>query len=286
MNLNAISPYVRRAIHSHIRAPFKIGQRTIFDYEIIYLASGRFIFNTNGRDYLCKKGDVIFIRPGHPHTLKSVDNVTISQPHIHFDLKYDEHSDNVYISFKDLPLFSERELKMIREDEVDIGPILHISDKEEFTKLLYSIIDTFEQKPHFYQLKCKEQMLALLKLILEDNTVSVEKDNSIVSLPEMIKHYIDYNFRNPISLDSLEKQFNYNKFYISRAFSELTGTSVISYYNQRRLTHAKCMLEAGATVSEVTEELSYGSIYSFSRFFKNAEGVAPSVYKKAKNPTD
>ena len=39
MNLNTISPYVRRAMRSQLRAPFKLGQRVIFDYEIIYLAS-------------------------------------------------------------------------------------------------------------------------------------------------------------------------------------------------------------------------------------------------------
>ena len=286
MNLHTLSPYVRRAMRSHLRAPFNIGQRSIFDYEIIYLAAGKFIFNTDGKDYLCKKGDVIFIRPGHPHTLVSIDNVSISQPHIHFDMRYDENSDNIYISFKDIPRFSEHELAWIREDEVDIGPILRISDKEAFTKLLYSIIDTFEQKPPFFQLKCKEQMLALIKIVLEDNTVAYEKDHSIVSLPAMIKHYIDYNFRNPISLDSLEKQFNYNKFHISRTFLEHTGTSVIKYYNQKRLKHAKGMLEAGATVSEVVEELHFGSIYAFSRFFKNAEGVAPSVYSQTKHPTE
>lgn len=280
MNLNTISPYVRRAMRSQLRAPFQIGQRIIFDYEIIYISSGRFLFSTDGQDYICNKGSVIFIRPGHPHTLKSIDGFTVSQPHIHFDLRYDEGSDDVYISFKDFPLFSEKERKLIREDEIDIGPILRISDIEAFTTLLYEIITEFEQKRPFYQMTCKEKMIALLRMVLHDNTVSYEEDKSVISLPAMIKHYIDYNFQNPITLETLEKQFNYSRFHISRAFHSYTGTTVIKYYNEKRLEHAKHMLRRGASVTDVVNELHFASIYSFSRFFKSAVGISPSEYKK------
>ena len=278
MNLNTLSPYVRRAMRSRLCAPFKLGQRVIFDYELIYLASGRFLFSMDGKEYTCKKGDVIFIRPGHPHTFSSIDDVSISQPHIHFDMRYDEKSDDIYISFKDLPRFSEKELHWIREDEIDIGPIIHISDMDKFTKLLYEIITTFEQKQVFFQLTCKEKMIALLRMIFKNNVVSYDEDRSIVSLPAMIKHYIDYNFQNQITLETLEKQFNYSKFHICRTFSAHTGITVIKYYNQKRLHYAQCMLQAGASVTEVAEELHFSSIYAFSRFFKNAVGASPNKY--------
>lgn len=280
MDLNTLSPYVRRAMRSYMRAPFKIGQRVIFDYEIIYLSSGRFLFSMDGKDYICNKGDVIFIRPGHPHTLASIDDISISQPHIHFDMRYDEHSDNIYICFKDLPRFSEEEFSLIRNDELPIGPILHISDIKTFTDCLYDIIHTFDTKPAYYRLICKEKMIKLLRMVLQDNIALHDEDHSIISLPAMIKHYIDYNFHNPITLDSLEKQFNYSRFHIGRTFLEHTGTTVIKYYNQKRLEQAKHMLSEGTTVSEVVNGLHFGSIYSFSRFFKNAVGVSPSEYKK------
>lgn len=282
MNLNTISPYVRRAMHSQLRAPFKIGQRIIFDYEIIYLAGGRFLFTCDGKEYICNKGDVVFIRPGHPHTLASIDNVGIVQPHIHFDLSYDESSDKVYISFKDLPNFSENERLMIRKDELDIGPILHISDKNAFTKLLYEIIGIFTRKHRLYQLECKEKMLQMLQMIIMDNTVDYDVEEPFVTLPAMIKHYIDYNFQNPITLDSLEKQFHYSKFHVSRVFFEETGETVIKYYNDKRIAYVKAMLCKGATVSEMVEKLNFSSIYSFSRWFKNAVGVPPSEYKSMK----
>lgn len=280
MNLNMISPYIRRAMRSQLHAPFKLGQRIIFDYEIIYLAAGKFLLTVDNKEYICNKGDVIFLRPGHPHTLASIDDITISQPHIHFDMQFDEHSEKVYISFKDLPRFKEEERSWIREDILDIGPILHISDIDAFSKLLYEIIGVFDQKPDLYQLICKEKMIRMLQMIIKDNSVSYETEHSCIMLPAMIKHYIDYNFQNPITLDSLEKQFNYSKFHISRTFLSHTGTTVIKYYNQKRLSYAKKMLLGGASVSEVVEELHFSSIYAFSRYFKNAVGCAPSEYRE------
>lgn len=282
MNLNTISPYVRRAMRSQLRAPFKLGQCVIFDYEIIYLASGKFLLTVEGKEYICRKGDVMLLRPGQPHTLQSIDGISISQPHIHFDMTYDEHSDKVYISFKDLPKFTDEERARIREDifaGMDVGPILHIADKDAFTALLYEIISLFSQKPHLYQLLCKEKMLCMVQMILRDNTVLYDAEPCSTALPAMIKHYIDYNYQNPITLDTLEAQFNYSKFHISRTFAGYTGCTVIKYYSQKRLEHAKKMLRGGATVTDVVQELHFSSIYAFSRFFKTAVGCAPSEYK-------
>lgn len=267
-------------MRSTMRAPFKIGQRVIFDYEIICLARGKFLFSVDGKDYICRAGDVLFIRPGHPHIMQSLDGITIEQPHIHFDLRYDEYSDRVYISFKDLPQFSVQERAMIRRDELDIGPILTVCDREGFAALFYGIIRLFEEKAPYYQLDCKEKMIALLKMLFADNKVELEEDRSIVSLPAMIKHYIDYNFYEPIDLDSLEKQFGYSRFHISRVFRAYTGTSVIRYCSQKRTACAKEMLLQGATVSETAETLHFSSIYHFSRFFKNEVGLAPSEYAR------
>lgn len=279
MNLNAISPYVRRAMHSQMRAPFKIGQRIIFDYELIYIASGKFLLTVDKKDYICKKGDFIFLRPGHLHTLANIDGIDISQPHIHFDLSYDEYSDKVYISFKDIDRFSDEEKKMIRRDELDIGPIIRVEDEESFKKIFFEIIDIHSKKPPLYQLECKEKMIKLIGMIIADNTVSYEKEDPFVTLPAMIKHYIDYNFANVITLTSLEEQFHYSRFHISRTFLKHTGKTVMKYYNDKRIEQAKKLLVRGKSVTEITVELNYGSIYAFSRHFKNAVGCAPSEYK-------
>ncbi len=282
MNLNELSPYVRYAARSYLRAPFKIGQRIIFDYEIIYLDSGTFLLKVEDKDYICKKGDVIFLRPGQPHCLQSLGDNSISQPHIHFDMEYDRFSESAYISYKDLPDFTEEERTWIRRDlfaGTDIGPLLKTPDMEAFRNLLFEIISVYYCKAELYQLELKQKMLQLLQMVIQGNLTSYSTEGAEPEIPDMIKQFIDYNYKNLISLDSLAEQFHYSRYHISRAFAAYTGIPVIKYYNQKRLSYAKEMLLEGASVTEVANELSFSSIYSFSRFFKNAAGCSPRDYQ-------
>ena len=284
MNLNDLSPFVRYAARSYLHAPFKIGRRIIFDYEIIYVDSGLFCLTVEDKEYICKKGDVIFLRPGQPHCLQSIENCSISQPHIHFDMNYDAFSESVYISYKDLPDFTEEEKTWIRRDlfaDTSIGPLLKITDMDAFRNLLYEIISDFFCKAELYQIDLKQKMLRLLQMVIRDNTVTYEEADPDLEIPAIVKQFIDYNYKNIISLDTLEKQFHYSKSSLSRSFSSYTGMPIIKYYNAKRLEYAKEMLREGAAVTRVANELNFSSIYSFSRFFKNAAGCSPTEYQSS-----
>lgn len=287
MNFNALSPYVRYAARSYLRAPFKIGRRIIFDYEIIYLESGTFLLTVEERRYICKKGDVIFLRPGQPHCLESLDGCSISQPHVHFDLQYDSFSELVYVSYKDLADFTREEKMWIRPDlfaDTDIGPLLKISDMQEFRELLFEIISAFFLKAELHQLDLKQKMLRLLQMVIRDNLDTYEETAAKSDIPAMVKEFLDYNYKNVISLETLEQQFHYSRYYLSRAFADFTGVPIIKYYNAKRLAYAKEMLREGAGVTRVANELNFNSIYSFSRFFKNAAGCSPTQYRSAADP--
>ena len=99
MNLSEINPYVRLAIPSVITSGHDIARRVIYDYELIYLEKGEFTFIYDGVSYDCQAGDLIFIRPGIPHSFK-IDRGDISQPHIHFDITHRLNSEEIPVSFK------------------------------------------------------------------------------------------------------------------------------------------------------------------------------------------
>ena len=287
MNLNTFSPFVRYAARSYLRAPFRIGRRVIFDYEIIFLESGSFLLTVEDQSYVCNKGDVIFLRPGQPHCLESLDGCSISQPHIHFDLCYGPFSEQAYISYKDLPYFTAEERAWIQPDlfaDSDIGPLLKISDMHSFRELMFSIISDYFCKNQLHQLQLKQKMLELLQMVIRDNLSDYEQATPESNIAAMLKQFVDYNYKNVISLDTLEQQLHYSRYHLSRAFVEYTGISIIKYYNEKRLAYAKEMLREGAGVTQVANELNFSSIYSFSRFFKNAAGCSPSAYRAVGDP--
>ena len=84
----------------------------------------------------CNPSDIILLRPNQQHEIHSVGDIPISQPHIHFDMWYDEYSEQVYVSYKNRDGFTPEELRMIRPDlfqgEALSTPLLHIPDLDYF----------------------------------------------------------------------------------------------------------------------------------------------------------
>lgn len=137
MDLSLINPYIRLATHSVIPKGNNIMQRSIYDYELIYLKSGEFTFIYDNRSYHCKAGDLIFIRPRIPHSFQ-IEHTEISQPHIHFDITYRLQSEKIPVSFKDIPAMTETEKSWIHKDYFSFYapvPFVNVANKSDFLKV-------------------------------------------------------------------------------------------------------------------------------------------------------
>ena len=134
MNLSLINPYIRLARESRIPKGHTVAKRVIYDYELIYIEEGSFTFIYGDKSFFCNAGDLLFIRPGIPHSF-IFDLEAISQPHIHFDITHRPQSEIIPISFKDLDKMSEEERGWIHEDffpSFHQSPLIHIQNKSDF----------------------------------------------------------------------------------------------------------------------------------------------------------
>ena len=278
MEISRFSPYIRRAEHSVLTHPFLINTRVIYDYEIIYVADGQCTVTIKDTAYTVKKGDAVLIPPGVSHKLES-NGFDFVQPHMHFDVIYNENSAATPISFKDVHDMTELEKKLIQENifsEFDIPFIFKPCEPERFKKLLYDAIRFFSEGMHICVMA---RTLELISMILNQFDVGTRTDTTDTS--ETVKSYIDSNFMQNISLDGLSLQFHINKFTLIRNFGKQYGCGVMEYYRSKRIEYAKKTLsETNLSVSDIGEQLCFNDIYSFSRFFKNCVGVSPSEYRK------
>ncbi len=278
MNILNINPYIRRAMRSELVEPFCINRRVILDYELLYIEDGKLLLIYNDREFLLEKGDVILICPGIPHSFHSL-SVNLVQPHIHFDLKYDDQSDKVFICFKDYPQLTSQERLIMRENlfpRLNDCPKLKINDMTEFLEHFYQILDSKDVN----SLSCKSKMLELLSVIISDNAIdSFDAPIRNVKIAFLIKSFIDYNYKQEIRLEDLEKQFNYSKFYLAKKFKQEYGISIINYVNNKRMSEAIKLLPQ-YSVSKTAQLLGFSSIYSFSRAFRISYGVSPTTYIK------
>lgn len=285
MDLYALSPNVRVARYSVLK-DIHITTRNILDYEIIYIHDGQCLFTIEGREYICKKNDAIFIRPNQTHSIRCLGTIPLNQPHIHFDAIYDEYSPNIFPLFKRYDELTDSEKKMMRKDvfeDVSIPSVFPIESVPGLREYIIEIINIFNEKDDFYYLQCREKMLAVLRLLLEKFSTSLHKRPNIRHEIVDIKGFIDHSYKNIITLDDLASHFYVSKYYLTTQFKLKYGVSVIKYYNISRIKEAKKLLDTGMRVTDVSKELNFGSIYLFSRFFKNYTDISPTQYQNQKN---
>ena len=90
--------------------------------------------------------------------------------------------------------------------------------------------------------------------------------------------YINENFNNEISLDSLSEHFFVSKYHLSREFKRLVGTSVYRYIIQKRLIMAKQKMIAGLSPTDVYCNCGFGDYANFYRAFRAEYGTTPRQY--------
>ncbi|WP_440117327.1 helix-turn-helix domain-containing protein [Paenibacillus sp. QZ-Y1] len=84
-----------------------------------------------------------------------------------------------------------------------------------------------------------------------------------------------------ISMDQLAKIAGLTASSYSRSFKKAKGMSPTDYLNGLRIAEAKKQLrQEHCVLKNVAESIGYGNEYYFSRKFKQALGIAPSVYMK------
>jgi len=278
LDRNLIAPYVRLATHSVILPPWIIGERVIFDYEIIFVKDGSCRLRCGDTEYLCRKNDVVFLRPGVRHTL-IISDEPFHQPHIHFDVVYDaDRSKRTPISFKAPEDMTPEERSLIREDVLADCPIPCIftpRDPDAFQTLFFSVVNAHGDERRV--LSQRGELMLLLNLILDQfDGGHPQPDRDGDMLMGVVRDYIDAHYMHPLSLDFLAEVFGLNKFTMMRRFKAAFHTNIMRYYNEKRLEAAKSMLsDTNLSVKAIGEALGFSDAYSFSRFFKTHTGVSP-----------
>lgn len=282
MDRNILSPYVRLATYSVIEPGVTICDRVIYDYEIIFVKDGRCRICIEGKDYICTKNNVVFLRPGILHSFHNSDTAFV-QPHIHFDAVYWDKSKITPISFKKIEEMSSEERELIQKDVFDakIPYVFYPKDSVRFQEIFFKAIDNFSKNENL-QLYQKAAMLELLECIIGQFETGEEKsENSVLVDANAVREYIDGNFRQVLSLDMLAEFFCVNKFTMLRRFKREYGINIMEYYHSKRISDAQNMLEkTGLSVRAIGDILNFTDAYSFSRFFKEKTGYAPKKYRE------
>ncbi|MGO4696918.1 helix-turn-helix domain-containing protein [Paenibacillus sp. 2TAB26] len=289
MQVDKLSPYIRVAMDSVLEPTWKMDERVIWDYELLYLMEGQMLVTVEDVVYHGKAGDCFFFKPGQRHAIQNIGGTRVRQPHVHFDLYVQPDSQDVGVSFKPLHQMNTKEKGWFRDNELSASPFLmpthfRLGDPFPLEQSLFELIREFETKPPFYEIRIKGCLLAILSLIMrEQYWGSKTKSDGQLGLLTDVRSYIEHNVHRCIKLDELSERFHISKFHLIHLFKNLFQQTPIQYHQQIRIEKAKMMIQfTYLPMQDIAEQLGYSNIHAFSRAFKGSEGCSPSKYRQEK----
>lgn len=242
--------------------PHDKSHTNLLSYLFIVCLSGNGKITYDGTEHIVSTGDCVFVDCRRPFSHEtSATNL--------WSLKW------CYFFGPSLSLIYEKYLErggltVFRPD--DISP---------FTILLDNIFATASSNDYIRDMRLNEELSSLLTLLMAESWHKKERKASTKQSVLPVKEYLDQHYADRITLDDLSSKFYISKNYLSRVFREQFGMSVKDYLKVVRITHAKRLLRiTDKTSEEIGIECGFGTLYYFSRVFKEIEGVSPSVYRE------
>ena len=95
--------------------------------------------------------------------------------------------------------------------------------------------------------------------------------------------YIHDHYKEPLSRKDIAHGVGYTESYVSHLFAATMRTSLPDYINALRVEDAKELLTGtDMTVSQIAENLGFGSIRNFGRAFQKHTATTPKDYRKTR----
>ncbi len=121
----------------------------------------------------------------------------------------------------------------------------------------------------------------LLIKIIEFIRSSPEKKTDIYPIIDNAKKYINDHLCEDFSLSELADSMKISIYYLSHLFKSVTGTTIVEYRNELRLTTAKLLLiNTNDPIGSIAQKTGFCSAAYLTEVFSKSEKIPPSEYRK------
>lgn len=227
--------------------------------EIMLVQSSQLTVTLDGVSYTLYPGDMYIAFPNILHSIEADDAKAIVMI-----IDYEN-----YPAFQDILMHNRPKQPVLRQGEAH--------------KLVYDIIERMIYQTH-KQARYTQDVLAgyanaLLGELLGSLQLLERKTDS--TLLQQLLLYIQDNYTQQISLDSIGRTLGYSKYHISRTIHDLFGCNLRTLINSYRISTAQYLLVSGtATIGQIALECGFKNQSTFNRIFMTQIGITPNCYRK------
>ena len=149
---------------------------------------------------------------------------------------------------------------------------------------MYGMLREATEQEMGYEVVCDRLLSIVMIQLLRFTrcTLIVIGGNGLPAQCGMVQQYIGDHFREDLTLDVLSQRCGMSKYYLVHSFKKATGTTPISYLNQRRVQEAeKLLATTELTVAQIAQRAGFSSQNGFSQSFRRLKGLSPTGYREA-----
>lgn len=251
---------------------------THFDYEIYYFHEGQVNYLINDRIHKLMPGDLILMHGMTLHKALLEKKEVYKRTIIHFNpLYFEKHFQPSYTNNLLTPFTQYKNLHL------SLSPDARL----ECEALLAKTVSFYDRREYPYaQQRANVALLELMLFIGEQCSKPLDHDRLMINSTKE-KHvqdiisYIEQHYADELTLDQVQNNIHLNKFYLSKTFKEVTGTTIFQYLLERRIYAAKLLLiEGNHKITDICLATGFKHLSHFSRSFKHITGLSPEQYRR------
>lgn len=249
----------QQTIHSHFHDA----------HQLIYVVKGSANVTVSGKKYLAQAGTLVLVSRLESH---AIQNQSGDYSRYTVQISPDIYG---YSSLLGENLFS-----LLVNRPKQFRHAVDMSDCPQIEPLLKAMAEESSGNGPMQDKMLLFMLCQILVLCCRMHPMQVPDDAQRLQLASQVQRYIEENFQNRITLQTLAEQFHLSQSYLSHLFKRITGCSVIGYLNAYRLIVARhYLVETDWEISRIVEACGFSDNSNFSRTFKNTTGDSPSTFR-------
>ena len=232
------------------------------DIEFDLITEGELEINLDGRDYIIKKGELVFVNQYIVH--KVTNTPSVKYTHMIISTKFLQENG---IDLSEL-WFQE---KILADSKT----------KEYFSKLEE---ERRGRKPYF-KTTMQGLILELIVHLVRNYTTKRTEEadaylNQFGTEFNYVKRAIDYisaNIHKPLTVEEISNAVGISQYHFMRIFKKVTKYTLSDYINMKRCEKARTMILSGeCTITEAALSSGFSNLSYFAKVFKKVMGSLPT----------
>ena len=249
------------------------GTKTEYHYhefcKLLLLCSGSGVYMVDGQRYSLVAGDIVLI-----------GSHCIHRPEFEPGNPYERII--IYISPEFLRLHSTPDCDLESCFSGAAGHVLR--PREGKRERIFTMAEQLEKElagDKFGRIVLSRGLLLqlLVRICRESRSTAANRPGPVLPGNERILdilRYIDAHLTEDLTIDFLSELFYISKYHMMRLFRQETGRSIHSYLSERRLLHARDLIDQGMNATESCFRSGFGSYSSFTRAYSKRFGTTPT----------